>query len=739
MPSRSTLSKVVIAWPLMLLLAAQPANAQSSAEYTAFLNFCASQNGRPSGTPSNPQCLPGGSTSSGYSSSDQAMLGIAGALGSALGNAIRESIEAAERQAAIQRMQQLWELERARIFAAEERERLSREMRQRNEALIANLKGGVQVPSLTISTLGTSQLKLKTADEMFGSGRAVTTAKVDPKLAWDAYLAALQKRNEAKLRLAAASDHKDTSQIVVDAARKRVEAARLSGSSDQLAEAEKLADQAAQLSEQATADLDASKKQADEAAKALELASADASGVAPVSATGDTTVPTEVAAATARARFDSSGDPMVVNVRGDSPAEAAPASIEAVKSTAAAGFDTVNDPMVVDLRDNPSAPLPAIPGHVSSDPMVVDARNAPSVLGSGAGLKEGGNSQGAAETVGAAQPDYAPGFTKESDFIQAAIRIARRTGMPDADVRRLSKALEDARGFKRPDDVDRIDAVWAAMNERLSDPQFAQAASQGRGPEIFLSGWQSGKFDDCVLFAIATATGQPYSVVAAHTNELVKVADWRNNFHRSDPEQVFSRRAGGLNDYEAALVAEAFGQVQTVDPSDYAATLREERPIVIPVAAPNEGFHELVLARTFRHDGLDWFEAIDSALEPGVRRYLSAAELAAIADAKGFTVKPETAVPLLRNSQSQAKTPRSRSPSPWKPQWELDYEAKMAAYQQELEKQRAAVDDFERAKADFAAKRAQLAEQAKTKKEEWERAVAACQAGDHSACSQPPQ
>lgn len=82
-------------------------------------------------------------------------------------------------------------------FAAEEPERLSREMHQRNEALIANLKGGVQVATLTISTVGATQLKLKIADEMFGSGRAVANSRIDPKAAWDAYLAALQKRNEA--------------------------------------------------------------------------------------------------------------------------------------------------------------------------------------------------------------------------------------------------------------------------------------------------------------------------------------------------------------------------------------------------------------------------------------------------------------------------------------------------------------------------------------------------------------
>lgn len=70
---------------------------------------------------------------------------------------------------------------------------------------------------------------------------------------------------------------------------------------------------------------------------------------------------------------------------------------------------------------------------------------------------------------------------------------------------------------------------------------------------------------------------------------------------------------------------------------------------------------------------------------------------------------------------------------------ETEYEAKRALYEQELVRQKAAVAEFERAQAKVANDRAEQAERARKAKVEWERAVAACKAGDHSACSQTPQ
>jgi len=254
------------------------------------------------------------------------------------------------------------------------------------------------------------------------------------------------------------------------------------------------------------------------------------------------------------------------------------------------------------------------------------------------------------ESAESKPPLYAPSFVTESSFIEAAVKFARTEGWSNKEVERLRKALAGARGFEPAADDARTQSVWEAMEQRVSDSSFAGAGAKAEGPKLLLSGWQSNKFADCVVFAIATATQQPYGVVAARSNELIKAAPWRSGFYRNDPQQVFSR-GGGLNDYEVALLAEAFGQVAAVEPSDYAATLRAGRPIVVPIATPAKTGHEVVLARTFRRGDSDWFEVIDSARKnPSERLYISAAELASIALAKGLTVnaEPGSPVPLLR-------------------------------------------------------------------------------------------
>lgn len=245
---------------------------------------------------------------------------------------------------------------------------------------------------------------------------------------------------------------------------------------------------------------------------------------------------------------------------------------------------------------------------------------------------------------------YAGGFSTESDFIDAAVRFARANGWSDEEIGRVREALKRLGEFEPTDDAATANAVWDAMELRRSDPDLVRAAAGAEGSKMFTSGWQSGRFSDCVIFAIATSTSQPYSVVAAHSNELIKRAEWRARQYRDDPEKVFSE-GGGLNDYEIALLAETFGQVAAVDPTDYAATVRAGRPVVVPVATRADTGHEIVLARTFRRGDTDWFEIIDPTLDDAQERlYLSSAELASIALAKGLTVSPEPGVPLLRTA-----------------------------------------------------------------------------------------
>ena len=86
-----------------------------------------------------------------------------------------------------------------------------------------------------------------------------------------------------------------------------------------------------------------------------------------------------------------------------------------------------------------------------------------------------------------------------------------------------------------------------------------------------------------------------------------------------------------------------------------------------------------------------------------------------------------------------AKPPATPAGPPPKKKWEIEFEAKQAVYERELAKQQAAVAEYEVAKAAHAKRQAEVAAQAAKERAEWERAVAACKAGDYSACAHPPR
>lgn len=70
-----------------------------------------------------------------------------------------------------------------------------------------------------------------------------------------------------------------------------------------------------------------------------------------------------------------------------------------------------------------------------------------------------------------------------------------------------------------------------------------------------------------------------------------------------------------------------------------------------------------------------------------------------------------------------------------KAEWEAEYQAKMAAYTQELNKQQQAVTQYQSDLAAMEQRRAELKAAAQQAQAAWERAVAACKAGDYSQCS----
>lgn len=258
-------------------------------------------------------CIPGGSSSGsgGYTSRQQAALGLAGAFGSALGNAFRQGMEANARQAEMNRMQRAWEMEQERIRLEEERKREQEERERKHQLLMSNLKNSLGRTELGFKRMDAQDLKLKSGSDLFGrpsnpSGLTQREAPVDAGLpplaepktvegrpvnpglvqatekAWDDYLAALQRNNKAETRLRQLeNEHRMIEKLRAEAEKKTQEQkARVAvippdqpeqrkAEDDKLAQAEKLLQEAIKLDEDATKDLADAKKDAEDAKAAL--------------------------------------------------------------------------------------------------------------------------------------------------------------------------------------------------------------------------------------------------------------------------------------------------------------------------------------------------------------------------------------------------------------------------------------------------------------------------------------
>jgi hypothetical protein len=213
---------------------------------------------------------------------------------------------------------------------------------------------------------------------------------------------------------------------------------------------------------------------------------------------------------------------------------------------------------------------------------------------------------------------------------------------------RLAQALKDL-GFDGADaDGHQIRFAWATALKRTSDGELKRKAMQGQGPGLpgAIAGKQS--FDDCTIFALANATGRPYSLVAAHAAEMIRNAEWRSTAERADPQKVIK---SGLNGGEVVLLAEAFGRAEVVPSSAFEKTLKEGRPVMATVE-PSSGklgnSHQVVLIKTFQHNNDTWFEVVDSNQGPLRRLYMRKAELDIILQFKGVAFSHESGTkPML--------------------------------------------------------------------------------------------
>lgn len=235
----------------------------------------------------------------------------------------------------------------------------------------------------------------------------------------------------------------------------------------------------------------------------------------------------------------------------------------------------------------------------------------------------------------------------------AAVRSTQWSAEEKDRAERALNGLDDDGDAATDADIRRI---WKDIQARRGNAAFVRAASQGKGLGLPGAGNQT-KHQDCAVFALANATGVPYGFAAARAAEFIRDGEWRPPDERADPQQAIEKY--GLMGGEVILVAEAFGKVDIVPSWEFAKTLKEGRPVMVnlvPYDGSMSSGHEVVLTKTFAHDGGTWFEMIDSN-EAGAQQrvYLSEKELKMMLKEKGVSVTPDdnTTSKPLRNGGTQ--------------------------------------------------------------------------------------
>lgn len=220
--------------------------------------------------------------------------------------------------------------------------------------------------------------------------------------------------------------------------------------------------------------------------------------------------------------------------------------------------------------------------------------------------------------------------------------LAKRLGWSAEEQDRLATALNrlGSDGDQNVTDT-QIRRAWQDVLVRGQDGDIARKAAQGDGPGFPGAGKQS--FEDCTIFALANASGLPYSVVAARATKLIGEGEWRDAAARANPQKAIEQK--GLIGGEVVMLAEAFGQAEVVPSSAFAKTLKEGRPVMVNVVPENgnvKGGHEVVLTKAFQHGGETWYEMMDSNQGPQRRLYLSSKELNTMLQENGVAFRPET-------------------------------------------------------------------------------------------------
>src|SRR6185436_4133957 len=116
---------------------------------------------------------------------------------------------------------------------------------------------------------------------------------------------------------------------------------------------------------------------------------------------------------------------------------------------------------------------------------------------------------------------------------------------------------------------------------------------------------------------------------ATRAAELIRQGKWRSEEERADPAATIMKH--GLWGGEVVMLAEVFGKAEIISFKDFEKVVGEGRPVmvnIIPASGKVSSGHEVVLAKTFKHNGETFYEMIDSnEKDAWQRRYISHKEL----------------------------------------------------------------------------------------------------------------
>ena len=233
---------------------------------------------------------------------------------------------------------------------------------------------------------------------------------------------------------------------------------------------------------------------------------------------------------------------------------------------------------------------------------------------------------------------------KNTQYIGRMMTLAQKKGWSAEKQARVEKALNAISTDGDPKATEeQIDKSWGDIEARTDDAAFAEEASMGEGQGFPGAGTQKN-YNDCAIFALANAAGKPYSFVGTLAANLLRDGDWRDDpYEHKNPQQTIEQK--GLWAGEVILLAEELGQAEVISSGEFPNILKEGRRVLINVVPKNgvlgQDGHEVVLTKSFQHEGENWYEMMDSHQGPQRRLYLSARELDIVLQEKGVAFRPE--------------------------------------------------------------------------------------------------